>query len=125
MPKTLIKNGTVDTAERSFMADILIDGEKIRSAVTTVPFLIRVDRKSTRLNSSHRCISYAVFCLKKKKLLENHPLQHSTLLRRRLEHAQHVNEVDRPPCGRLEGRAIEDVSHRMSGAVVVHVLPGE
>src|SRR5437763_7955244 len=27
------------------------------------------DRKSTRLNSSHRCISYAVFCLKKKKKL--------------------------------------------------------
>src|SRR5437762_3867359 len=25
------------------------------------------DRKSTRLNSSHRCISYAVFCLKKTK----------------------------------------------------------
>src|SRR5437764_11880494 len=29
----------------------------------------RLDRKSTRLNSSHRCISYAVFCLKKKNLL--------------------------------------------------------
>src|SRR5437762_6759095 len=27
---------------------------------------VKVDRKSTRLNSSHRCISYAVFCLKKK-----------------------------------------------------------
>src|SRR5436189_3355981 len=27
---------------------------------------VRIDRKSTRLNSSHRCISYAVFCLKKK-----------------------------------------------------------
>src|SRR5437867_4588036 len=27
------------------------------------------DRKSTRLNSSHRTISYAVFCLKKKKKL--------------------------------------------------------
>src|SRR5437764_14993225 len=27
-----------------------------------------IDRKSTRLNSSHRCISYAVFCLKKKKI---------------------------------------------------------
>src|SRR5207248_8941240 len=26
-----------------------------------------LDRKSTRLNSSHRTISYAVFCLKKKK----------------------------------------------------------
>src|SRR5258708_39670553 len=29
--------------------------------------LARVDRKSTRLNSSHQIISYAVFCLKKKK----------------------------------------------------------
>src|SRR5438477_13159476 len=28
----------------------------------------RPDRKSTRLNSSHMSISYAVFCLKKKKL---------------------------------------------------------
>src|SRR5437762_7730935 len=28
----------------------------------------RADRKSTRLNSSHRCISYAVFCLKKKTI---------------------------------------------------------
>src|SRR5437763_17124934 len=31
----------------------------------------RLDRKSTRLNSSHRCISYAVFCLKKKKKKNN------------------------------------------------------
>src|SRR5438552_10589835 len=30
----------------------------------------RADRKSTRLNSSHQIISYAVFCLKKKK--DNH-----------------------------------------------------
>src|SRR5690242_20967906 len=30
------------------------------------PDLIRSDRKSTRLNSSHMSISYAVFCLKKK-----------------------------------------------------------
>src|SRR5437764_1574191 len=29
-----------------------------------------VDRKSTRLNSSHRCISYAVFCLKKKRIVD-------------------------------------------------------
>src|SRR5256885_8499271 len=28
---------------------------------------LRIDRKSTRLNSSHLVISYAVFCLKKKK----------------------------------------------------------
>src|SRR5256885_11017164 len=29
----------------------------------------RLDRKSTRLNSSHLVISYAVFCLKKKKIV--------------------------------------------------------
>src|SRR5256885_4231531 len=33
------------------------------------------DRKSTRLNSSHLVISYAVFCLKKKKRLEIHVLR--------------------------------------------------
>src|SRR5258708_21726505 len=38
-----------------------------------LPFLFtfiiyRPDRKSTRLNSSHQIISYAVFCLKKKKI---------------------------------------------------------
>src|SRR3712207_7280397 len=32
------------------------------------------DRKSTRLNSSHANISYAVFCLKKKKTLRPRPL---------------------------------------------------
>src|SRR5437764_3479664 len=31
------------------------------------------DRKSTRLNSSHRCISYAVFCLKKKRPTPDRP----------------------------------------------------
>src|SRR2546427_7876883 len=32
-----------------------------------IPNVLQVDRKSTRLNSSHSQISYAVFCLKKKK----------------------------------------------------------
>src|SRR5688572_31076417 len=33
--------------------------------------LLRADRKSTRLNSSHSQISYAVFCLKKKRSVED------------------------------------------------------
>src|SRR3712207_6910065 len=42
------------------------------------------DRKSTRLNSSHANISYAVFCLKKKKITKNNvqnipSLQHQDL----------------------------------------------
>src|SRR5258708_23224424 len=32
-----------------------------------IPMSAATDRKSTRLNSSHQIISYAVFCLKKKK----------------------------------------------------------
>src|SRR2546422_5178219 len=35
-------------------------------------FTLVKDRKSTRLNSSHGYISYAVFCLKKKKYLHFH-----------------------------------------------------
>src|SRR5947208_12734025 len=34
----------------------------------------RIDRKSTRLNSSHQIISYAVFCLKKKKSCVPHQM---------------------------------------------------
>src|SRR2546430_13605837 len=41
----------------------------------------RLDRKSTRLNSSHSQISYAVFCLKKKKLPAfNFHISHYTIL---------------------------------------------
>src|SRR3712207_8459475 len=42
----------------------------LRDEDDVAALLARVDRKSTRLNSSHANISYAVFCLKKKKNLE-------------------------------------------------------
>src|SRR2546427_1209656 len=41
----------------------------------------REDRKSTRLNSSHSQISYAVFCLKKKKSTLSRPQYHASLSR--------------------------------------------
>src|SRR5207248_5549589 len=40
----------------------------LRDAHVRLQTLIQLDRKSTRLNSSHRTISYAVFCLKKKNI---------------------------------------------------------
>src|SRR2546430_12635126 len=46
-------------------------------------FGFRIDRKSTRLNSSHSQISYAVFCLKKKTIisaLQENPI-HSVIVR--------------------------------------------
>src|SRR2546430_13022013 len=45
-----------------------------RSWCTTRPSTLETDRKSTRLNSSHSQISYAVFCLKKKNYHPHRPL---------------------------------------------------
>src|SRR2546422_9142155 len=43
--------------------------EAVRLNPEYLPAQLKLDRKSTRLNSSHGYISYAVFCLKKKKML--------------------------------------------------------
>src|SRR5699024_12608679 len=53
----------------NFVGDLQVESERklsmIRALFITTLF-VTVDRKSTRLNSSHVSISYAVFCLKKK-----------------------------------------------------------
>src|SRR2546426_7744157 len=46
-------------------------GQDYRTILTTYFPGTKIDRKSTRLNSSHLVISYAVFCLKKKKIDPN------------------------------------------------------
>src|SRR2546422_3865228 len=43
-------------------------------------FRLTIDRKSTRLNSSHGYISYAVFCLKKKKNLNQRDILHTYIV---------------------------------------------
>src|SRR2546429_3681902 len=43
-------------------------GDDALERIASVCASFEVDRKSTRLNSSHGYISYAVFCLKKKKI---------------------------------------------------------
>src|SRR3712207_8185386 len=49
-------------------ADDLVPGDdRVDGVLPLVAGGVQVDRKSTRLNSSHANISYAVFCLKKKK----------------------------------------------------------
>src|SRR5438270_10073051 len=50
-----------DPFEPPFLAPARVPALRLRLALTSR------DRKSTRLNSSHSQISYAVFCLKKKK----------------------------------------------------------
>src|SRR5687768_18272854 len=45
------------------------------------PHAARRDRKSTRLNSSHGYISYAVFCLKKQNLRDEPPMPNKDVVR--------------------------------------------
>src|SRR5690554_7124648 len=71
--KITIKNG----GEIVEMKDYQIENDSIK------------DRKSTRLNSSHVRISYAVFCLKKKKKIKknikNKKIRHRTAVARHIE----------------------------------------
>src|SRR3712207_8517674 len=55
-----------DVADVIFLAFVQLDID-IHVLVVHIPDTVFQDRKSTRLNSSHANISYAVFCLKKKK----------------------------------------------------------
>src|SRR3712207_6852395 len=65
----LIESDALDEAE-AVLADLDVDalepGLLIRPTAAPGGAWDRSDRKSTRLNSSHANISYAVFCLKKK-----------------------------------------------------------
>src|SRR3712207_7340614 len=61
--------GACSTAARYSSVIAALD---LSSAFGTIASRSPQDRKSTRLNSSHANISYAVFCLKKKKQLESH-----------------------------------------------------
>src|SRR5260221_10799736 len=49
-------------------------GKSVRTPPVRYVFRTDLDRKSTRLNSSHTVISYAVFCLKKKKKKIQHKM---------------------------------------------------
>src|SRR5689334_23680813 len=64
-----------------------IDKSLLRSRIRYLERGRPADRKSTRLNSSHSSISYAVFCLKKKRVIPA-----PDLWLPRLTHGRHVLE---------------------------------
>src|SRR2546430_6641709 len=71
--------------DRDANAMALLERVRDRAQADVVPHhLVRIagqellDRKSTRLNSSHSQISYAVFCLKKKKTHNTHHTKDNT-----------------------------------------------
>src|SRR5436189_6305222 len=72
-PYTTLFRSRLDGAVTIAGCDKSLPGMVMAAARLNVPTVFLyggtiIDRKSTRLNSSHRCISYAVFCLKKKKV---------------------------------------------------------
>src|SRR5947209_15110825 len=76
---TLFRSNIVDVPrmrEQHRARGAAVDGPDLDRPVKIWP--VHGDRKSTRLNSSHANISYAVFCLKKKKQnkKQRHPDKH-------------------------------------------------
>src|SRR2546426_3467523 len=79
---TLFRSGVDDDEIRVLGADQRVlrahRGIVRKDPLAALPADADVDRKSTRLNSSHLVISYAVFCLKKKKTNKTKTAQAST-----------------------------------------------
>src|SRR2546430_3293897 len=78
---TLFRSVHVEPYETVFRIRYRVDGDlqtvmnlplKVKNSLTS-RIKIMADRKSTRLNSSHSQISYAVFCLKKKNTTTSYP----------------------------------------------------
>src|SRR5260221_10871411 len=75
VPGQIVEVGIAEQNLVGVAAGLAVAGKRV-FAVSPACFLTartaKTDRKSTRLNSSHTVISYAVFCLKKKKKNELH-----------------------------------------------------
>src|SRR5690625_5667763 len=62
------KSFSVESSSSPLISSLNVElGELFADAAFKVSKAAKIDRKSTRLNSSHVSISYAVFCLKKKR----------------------------------------------------------
>src|SRR5207248_6482725 len=74
---TLFRSDPAGGAPDDVVADCVVVDPVLLLAnaagLARVHLRVEQDRKSTRLNSSHRTISYAVFCLKKKKNITDQP----------------------------------------------------
>src|SRR5437763_8608419 len=71
LPYTTLFRSQRQVAGCGVVVAIIITEERPETECSVPRAIVKRDRKSTRLNSSHRCISYAVFCLKKKRRQES------------------------------------------------------
>src|SRR5947207_4094356 len=75
---TLSLHDALPISKRAPRSSGQIVSDTLKGLTCHVLFHQSLDRKSTRLNSSHTVISYAVFCLKKKKKTTNQTILPST-----------------------------------------------
>src|SRR5438874_8522390 len=80
---TLFRSGVLYKAERGQLISLRRERSETEVAL--------LDRKSTRLNSSHVEISYAVFCLKKKKKKNKKKQQKETKKKLKKKHIKKYN----------------------------------
>src|SRR3712207_7849992 len=75
MALTPVSEEELDAARRYVLGSMALSTATHAGLASTLSALAGsgLDRKSTRLNSSHANISYAVFCLKKKKKITREP----------------------------------------------------
>src|SRR5256886_13745980 len=62
----------LEALSEHLLAEVAMESRRMRHMCQRIAIGLHQDRKSTRLNSSHSQISYAVFCLKKKKTCHKH-----------------------------------------------------
>src|ERR1017187_8389231 len=80
LPEELVRGGQAHGPARLRVQDRHVAVKFARADAQEGDPVAVPDRKSTRLNSSHRCISYAVFCLKKKKHKSTPMRSHPSML---------------------------------------------
>src|SRR2546429_1564685 len=109
---------TASTLARKFIAATTVGPQTPGSAKKS-----NLDRKSTRLNSSHGYISYAVFCLKKKKTTT--PLGYT--MRAVRDNEERVESMRASVsqaiyCSYIVARALSAVSVLLACSAVLHCL---
>src|SRR5436190_15784154 len=72
-PYTTLFRSQAAAIQATLNAVIAVYESTYSDPITVTITFQKIDRKSTRLNSSHTVISYAVFCLKKKKISAKSP----------------------------------------------------
>src|SRR5690242_21658803 len=71
LPISRLYLGLLRTITDDYGTEFAAQSDSLTYRTIGIYVFLRTDRKSTRLNSSHMSISYAVFCLKKKKKKNN------------------------------------------------------